>query len=181
MMEEKLQEVKSTDNVTVLKYGNTMIKVKNVEVENEVDPDRITKIDLNNLIAEIITTPVLVNRWGNIMAELDACAKKEKMKFEILCANEKEKIRIKLLDKGGKKPTISEVEDTLIQKPVYKIAKTKLIEAEKDSQIVNSIYWAVKDKSDKLNKLSLTIQREDLDSIQNTVINGVKILTKNIT
>ncbi len=178
-MSENLKEISSSKDVTVLKYGDILIKVKNVSVEDEVDPDKITRIDLNNLIGEIITTPVLVNRWGNIMAEINADAKREKMKFEILCANEKEKIRISLADKnGGKKPTIAEVEDTLIQKPIYKISKNKLIESEKVAEIVNSIYWAVKDKSDKLNKLSLTIQREDLENITNTVINGVKIIAR---
>ena len=179
-MEDEMKVVKSTDDSTVIRYGNVMIKLKNVEIENEVDPDKITKIDLNNLIAEIITTPVVVNRWGNIMAEMNADAKKEKMKFVILCAQQKEKIRIVLGEKLPKKPTISEVDDALIQKAVYRIAKNKVIEAEKVSEIVNSIYWAVKDKSDKLNKLSLTIQREDLESIQNTVINGVKIVARSM-
>lgn len=179
-MSEEIREIKSTKDATVLKYGNTLIKVKNVQVEDEIDPDKITRIDLNNLIAEIITTPVLVNRWGIIMAEMESVHNKEKLKLEILCANEKEKIRNSLTEKSGKKPTIGEVDDALIQKPIYKLANEKVLEAKKVAEIVKSIYWAVKDKSDKLNKLSLTIQREDLENIQNITINGVKIIARNM-
>ncbi len=175
---EQLKEVKSTSNATVFRYGDKIIKVKNVEIDDEIDQDKLTRIDLNNLIAEIITVSTLVNRWGNILAETESEEGKEKNKFETLCALEKDKIRNEVFEKTGKKPTIGEVDDALLLRPVYKIAFHKQNEAKKVTSIVKSIYWAVKDKSDKLNKLSLTIQREDLESIQNTICNGVKIIVK---
>lgn len=177
-MAEHAEIIDEKDGVTVLRYGNHLIKVKPVGVEDEVDPDKITKIDINNLVAEIITTPVLVNRWGNILADVESDEKKMKLKLDIFCAKQKEAIRIELQEKSAKKPTIGEVDDTLIQKKAYQIMKNKHIEAERMSQIVTSIFWAVKDKSDKLNKLSLTIQKEDIDTIQSIIINGVKVVAR---
>lgn len=177
-MKSEVVKTDSEKGVTVVKYGETFIKIKQVEIENEVDPDKITRIDLNNLVAEIITTPVLVNRWGNILADTEYHLKKAKLKFEIFCAQKNEEIRKLFMENGGKKPTIAEVDDGLIQTVEYSNHKNKVIESEKINQIVNSIYWAVKDKSDKLNKLSLTIQKEDLENIQDTIINGIKIISR---
>lgn len=178
MEKDKLREIKTENGITVFKYGETFIKVKPVKFPEEIDPDRITKIDLNHLIAEIVTIPVLVNRFGTLMTELDAEFKEEKLKFEIFCAKQKEEIRNKLMSDNAKKPTIDEVETALILLPAYKVMKTKLIKSEKNYEMTKNIYWSVKDKSDKLDKLSLTIQREDLDGLEAMLHNGVKITSR---
>lgn len=178
MGKEKIEEVKTENGVTVLKYFDTFIKIKPVEVGDEsVNPDRITKIDLNNLVAEIITTPVLMNRWGTLLVETSTVLKRKKVDFEVFCAETKKSIREGYIEQGVKF-TVDKVEDELVLNKQYKKFKNEIIELERENELVNSIYWAIKDKSSKLDKLSLTIQREDIEGMETTVLNGVKILIR---
>lgn len=176
-MAEKIKELKTINGVTVLKYFDTYIKVKKVDIDKDTDPDRITRIDLNNLVAEIVTTPVLMNRWGSILVEVESELKKTKLDLEIFCAETKKKIRDEFTEKG-EKYTVDKVEDALTLTPEYKTQKLALIEAEKNQELANSIYWAIKDKSSKLEKLSLTIQRDDILNMESTVLNGIKVVIR---
>lgn len=171
-----LEEVGSKGNVTLFKYGNKFIKVTIGDLESTIDADAITKIDMNNLIGEIITTPVLVNRWGNIQADIAYQLQVENLEFDIWSAQTKESIRAEL--NQTKKATVAEVDDALVSNPLFKEKKLKIFKLEKTFDIVKSVYWSLKDKSDKLNKLSLTLQKDDLIVVKNMVVNGIKIVIK---
>lgn len=173
-----IEEMSSKGNVTVFKYGNNFIKVTIGDLEKQIDADALTKIDMNNLVGEIITTPVLVNRWGNIQADIEYQLQVEKLDFDVWCSKEKETLRIKLGEASSKKPTISEVDDSLVVLEDYSEKKKRIFKLEKTFSIVKSVYWALKDKSDKLNKLSLTLQRDDLSNLKSMVVNGIKIVVK---
>jgi len=174
-----VEEIASKGNVSVIKFNGSLIKITIGDIEKEVDLDVLSKIDLNYLIGEIITTPVVVNRWGNILAEVQRQFQISKLDFEIFCAKQKEEIRNKAVSDGAqKKLTIAEVDDALTLSDKYKVLKTKIIESEKVVDIVNSTFWALKDKSDKLNKLSLTIQREDVENYKQMITNGIKVVIK---
>lgn len=178
-MEETIEELRSEKGVTVLRYGDTFIKVKPVKVESLVDSDKVTKIDVSNLVAEIITIPVLLNRWGNILASCEAELKREKLDFEIFCAKTKDLIRKDFAaDPEKKKFTVSEVDDALTLKKEFAERKRALIDVERDRDVASSIYWAVKEKADKLDKMSLTLTKDDIDNMEATIMHGITISTR---
>jgi hypothetical protein len=172
-----LEEIGSKGNITVFKYGNKLFKVVIGDLQSQIDADILTKVDLNNLVGEIATTPVLVNRWGNIVSEVEYQLQVLKLEFDIWCSSRKEKIRNDF-NESGKKFTIDVIEGELLKDKDYKEKKVSIFELEKVYSNVKSVYWSLKDKSDKLTKLSLTLQREDVLNMKTTVMNGISIIIK---
>jgi hypothetical protein len=166
----------SEADIVVVNYGGNLIKLSFEKISDEVDINSLMKLDLNNLIGEIITAPVITNKWGNILAQTQKEFSKKKLDFEIWCAKTKSEIRDS--STAVKKMTIDEVETSLLLNDEYLKKKTQLIEAESAVDIVNSIFWSLKDKSNKLDKLSLTITKDDIHNMKTSVVNGVKIVIK---
>ena len=64
---------------------------------------------------------------------------------------------------NGNQPTIDMVNDAVTQDTGYQAVYRKYIDAQKTRDYISSLFWAAKDKSSKLDKLSLTIQAGDVD------------------
>ena len=80
-------------------------------------------------------------------------------------AKVREEIRTALNDEEDrKKPaTVDEINTAVYQSPVYKANKLKLFEAQKTRDYVASLLFSAKDKSSKLDKLSLSIPAGDIE------------------
>jgi hypothetical protein len=161
------------------------LKVDLFEGQEEIDVDKILKIDILNLTAEILTFPVIYNRLGLILADKQNTLKEVDLSYRIWRAKTAEAIKnewngddTKKVIRGGKF-TKDDVEDYIHIHPVYKAKKQQIARAEKEVAYLNSIYWAAKDKSDKLEKLSLMLKSDDID-LDNIVksFNGVQIKVK---
>lgn len=161
------------------------LKVNLFEDDQVIDVDKILKIDVLNLTAEILTFPVILNKLGIILADKQNNQKEVELSYRIWRAKSAEAIKNewenddnRKVVRGGKY-TKDDVEDHIHQHPMYKAMKQKLARAEKEVGYLNSIYWAAKDKADKLEKLSLILKSDDidLDNIVST-FNGVQIRAK---
>lgn len=142
--------------------------------DSEVDIDELLKIDYSNLIGEIVTFPVIVNRFGLLLAECESKLSEAKLNLDVLEAKIKERLRKELIDEKGKSPTIDTLNNAVVQENSYQAMKKRVIEVQKTRDYVNSIYWAAKDKSEKLDKLSVTIQAGDIsDSMIEGKVNNV--------
>mgnify|MGYP000956528724 CR=1 FL=1 len=151
--------------IKIIQIGEKTFKLIFDDVDEELDIDSLLKIDYSNLIGEIITFPVIVNRFGILLAEAESQAAEAKLNLEVFEAKTKEKLRIELAEQnGGKAPTVEALNNAVISNKAYQVMRKKLIEAQKTRDYINSIFWASKDKSEKLNKLSLTIQQGDITS-----------------
>ena len=95
-------------------FGDKIIKFSFEDFNEEIDLDEILKIDYSNLIAELVTFPVVVNKIGILRAEIENKLRVEKMNFKIRESKLKNQTRERLLEDNEKKPTIPEVEDALI-------------------------------------------------------------------
>lgn len=145
----------------VFNFGDKVIEFKVGEFGDDLDIDKILKIDYGNLMAEILTYPVVVNRFGLLAAEMDNVVKQSKIDLEVFEAKQKNRIRDEW--DGSKKPTVDEVESELISN-VKHIAKRRTYNnLIRDKEYLYTIYSAAKDKSEKLNKLSLSIRTGDFD------------------
>jgi hypothetical protein len=159
-------------NKVVLKLGeNRLIRFSFDDFEGELDTDKLIKIDYENLVAELLTFPVVVNKLGLLAADADSQFRLAKLNLRISEAKLRRQVRVELTEEvvdaknnvKTVKPTVQEVEDGIMLKKTYRLRSEEMNEAEKNKEYLYSIYDAAKDKSRKLDKLSLTLQPGDID------------------
>lgn len=161
----------------IIQVGEKTYKLLFDDFDEEMDVDALLKIDYSNLIGELITFPVIVNRFGHLLAEAESQVSELKLNLEILEAKMKEELRVQLsAENGGKNPTKETLDNAVVNNKAYQIMSKRFIGVQKTRDYINSIFWSAKDKSNKLDKLSLTIQAGDIsDSIIEGRVNNVLI------
>lgn len=161
----------------LIQIGNKSYKLLFDDFDEDVDIDSLLKIDYSNLIGELTTFPVILNRFGILLAEAESQVAETKLNMDVYEAKTKEKLRVELAEQNnGKSPTVEALNNAVVSNKAYQAMKRKYIEVVKTRDYINSIFWAVKDKSEKLNKLSLSIQHGDLsDSVIEGKVNSVLI------
>lgn len=161
----------------LITIGNRTYKLLFDGFDEDMDIDSLLKIDYSNLIGELITFPVIVNRFGNLLAEAESQVAEAKLNLEVFEAKTKEKLRTELAaENNGKAPTVEALNNAVVSNKAYQAMRKKYIEVQKTRDYINSIFWSAKDKSENLNKLSLTIQQGELtDSVIEGRVNNVLI------
>lgn len=161
----------------LIQIGNKSYKLLFDDFDEDVDIDSLLKIDYSNLIGELTTFPVILNRFGILLAEAESQVAETKLNMDVYEAKTKEKLRVELAEQNnGKSPTVEALNNAVVSNKAYQAMKRKYIEVVKTRDYINSIFWAVKDKSEKLNKLSLSIHPGDLsDSVIEGKVNSVLI------
>lgn len=161
----------------IIQIGGNTYKLIFDNFDEDVDIDSLLKIDYSNLIGALVTFPVILNRFGILLAEAESQVAETKLNMDVYEAKTKEKLRIELAEQNnGKAPTVEALNNAVVSNKAYQAMKRKYIEVVKTRDYINSIFWAVKDKSEKLNKLSLSIQPGDLsDSVIEGRVNNVLV------
>lgn len=161
----------------IIQIGGNTYKLIFDNFDEDVDIDSLLKIDYSNLIGELVTFPVILNRFGILLAEAESQVAETKLNMDVYEAKAKERLRIELAEQNnGKAPTVEALNNAVVSNKAYQAMKRKYIEVVKTRDYINSIFWAVKDKSEKLNKLSLSIQPGDLsDSVIEGRVNNVLV------
>jgi len=168
----------------VVNFGEKIVTLTLTAFDTDVDVDDMLKIDYSNVIGEVLTFPVLVNRIGILRAELENKVNEEKFDLEVYGAQLSEMFRknksTTQTDSGGNKrvktPTIQELENSVLLDSGYQLRKKRLFRIMKEYQFVDSLYWSAKDKSKKLDYCSASIKPEDFENeIVSGSINGVMI------
>jgi hypothetical protein len=171
----------------VLELPNKMVVLTLTAFDTDVDVDQLTNIQYHNIIGEILTFPVIMNRVGNLKADMESLVAEAKLDFQIFEAQTQEQKRKELTfivdgPKGGTKvdkPTATEVENAVILTPEYRVKKKHLFSLQKNLGYVESLYWSAKDKSSKLDILSAKLKPEEFENeILAGTINGVMIQTQ---
>lgn len=144
--------------------------------DEDVDVDSLLKIDYSNLLGELVTFPVIVNRFGVLLADAENEVAEAKLNLDVFEAKTKERLRNKLTEENGKAPTVDALNSALMLDKAYQQMKKKYFESQKTRDYINSIFWSAKDKSEKLVKLSLTLQEGELtDTVLEGRVNSVLI------
>lgn len=161
----------------LIQIGDKTYKLLFDDFNDDVDIDSLLKIDYSNLLGELVTFPVILNRFGVLLAQAESQVAESKLNVDVFEAKTKEKLRIELAEQNnGKSPTVEALNNAVISNKAFQVLKRKHIEVTKTRDYINSIFWAVKDKSEKLNKLSLSIHPNDLpDSIIEGKVNDIMI------
>ncbi len=163
----------------VLNIGgvNYKLSIETFDEDEVTDIDSLLKIDYSNLIGEMVTFPVIVNKLGIMLADAESAVSEAKLNKEIYEAKLKEKLRIELADANkGKAPTVEQLNNATVSDKAYQALCKKHIASQKARDYMLTIYLSAKDKSEKLNKLSLSVQPGDVtDSMLEGRINGIVI------
>lgn len=138
----------------LIQIGNKSYKLLFDDFDEDVDIDSLLKIDYSNLIGELTTFPVILNRFGILLAEAESQVAETKLNMDVYEAKTKEKLRVELAEQNnGKSPTVEALNNAVVSNKAYQAMKRKYIEVVKTRDYINSIFWAVKDKSDKISSL----------------------------
>lgn len=161
----------------IIQIGGNTYKLIFDNFDEDVDIDSLLKIDYSNLIGELVTFPVILNRFGILLAEAESQVAETKLNMDVYEAKSKERLRIELAEQNnGKAPTVEALNNAVVSNKAYQAMKRKYIEVLKTRDYINSIFWACKDKASKLEKLSLSIQPGDLsDSVIESKVNNVLV------
>jgi len=147
---------------------------------DDIDVDKLLKIDYQSLIAEVATFPVILNRFGLLLAQMNNRKNEVELGYRIFKAKIREEARIYYENKGIKW-TLDMIDSYQRKSPVYRAKSTQVNNVKKEQEMINSIYWAAKAKADILQKLSLTIQPGDIDLKQLIkTYNGITIKSQDV-
>lgn len=167
-----------------LEFGSKMVTLRVSEFETDVDMDEILNIDFANIIGEILTFPVVVNRIGVLRADMENEVNRKKFDLEVYKAQTMESLRKSKgkeeITEGGtkkvKNPTVQELENSILLDKGVQLRQNVLFKAQKEYSYIDSLYWAAKDKSKKLDYCSNGLKPEDFENeILTETINGVII------
>lgn len=154
-------------------FKNKIILLNFEEFDEEIDVDELCKIDYSNLYAEFVTIAALMNRVGIWKAESENDHAEAKLARDIYCAETGARLRRTLKTettdyKGNPKTkpaTKDEIDDAVLLDTVVQNHYKKVIRLQKEYNYMDSLYWAIKSKEMKLNKLieGMNITPEDFE------------------
>ena len=73
--------------------------VGDIGLDTDIDIDDLIKIDYHNILGEILTFSVIMNRIGNFRAEMEELMEEAKVEVEIKKASRKHISRVKIITK----------------------------------------------------------------------------------
>lgn len=160
----------------VIKIKDKTYFLKFDDFDENIDVDSLLKIDYGNLLGELVTFPVVVNRFGVLLADAENSLAEAKLNLDVFEAKTKERLRKEYIEENEKAPTVDALNSMLTLDKGYQQMKKQYFEKQKMRDYINSIFWSAKAKDDKLSKLSLTLQESDVaDSVLEGRVNNVTI------
>ena len=144
-----------------ISFKDKIISLNFEEFDDEIDVDELCKIDYSNLHAEFVTIAALMNKVGIWKAESENDHAEARLARDIYAAETGERLRKSLKSettdyKGNPKikwATKDEIEDAVLLDKVVQNHYKKVIRLQKEANYMDSLYWAIKSKEMKLNKL----------------------------
>lgn len=159
----------------IIELKNKMVVLRTLPFDTDIDVDEILKIDYHNLVGEILTFPVLLNRIANLKAEMQNIVNESEVDVRVFEAQLTEEKRKDITNKGGK-GTIAEIEAAVRLDSRYRIKKNDFYAKQKNLDYLDSLYWAAQSKMNLLNKISDKIRPEEFEQeLLEDVVNGVFI------
>lgn len=168
----------------VVHFRERMITLHFEELDSDIDIDDLVSIHYDNLIGEILTISHLMNRVGWLKAEAQDAVRQAKLEMDIYEAELKERYRrsgvtVMTDVKGNQKhktPTKDEVDNSVLFDAGYIAKRKRLYRIEKEHDYIDSLYWAVKSKDQKINRIADHLKPEEYEQeIVEGRVNGIMI------
>jgi len=157
-------------------------------LDDVINVDELLSIDYSNLYGEAITISTLLNKIGLLKAEAEKTHSEKKLDRDIYEANLKKKWRREAAENGGRfklgeeeiKLTEGSLGEAVLLDPAFQILSKNVFKAKSDLDKIDSMFWAVKDKSQKLNNLLPQIIPSEFENeIAEGVINAFMLKKHN--
>jgi len=157
-------------------FGNSIVTLKLASFsDQEIDIEECLQIQHHNIIGEVLTIPLLLNRASLLMNDAEDMCKRTKFEREVVYAKTYSKIR-KLCVQEGWKFTVADTEAAVLEDDEYQTISQTYFDAEKQYNYCQSIVASIKDKSNKVNFLyNKTVPQEHEIEIIEGTINSVQI------
>jgi hypothetical protein len=168
--------------------GNQAIVLEHDNLDSTINVDDLTTIDTSNIFGEAVTISAAANRIGLLKSEVDAQMALAKLNEKIYIGKFVAKLRRQSSLNGGKykmqvgkdeievKVTEKALETCFHTDEEWKKLHEAYITAEKNSNSLGSLYWAMQDKGRKLNSLvSGTTPEDFVAGLVQGKINGILV------
>lgn len=171
--------IEQEKEVTVIEIGKKVLRLEIRDFgSSDIDLEDLLQVQLNDIIEDIITFPVIFNRVAVLKAEVDDLLRQTQFDFHLLEAQLYEKHKKLLLGIDGKAP-VKDTEAAVIRDPAYAVKKKDVFKVQKQADILDGLYWAAKSKDQKLNAISAKLKPEEFEKeILDKVINSVIITSR---
>lgn len=170
------QVIKLEDKTIVLIYK---------DIDDDIDVDQLLQIDYTNIYGELLTNSVILNKIGLLKADTQASYDLMKMNVNIFEAKIRRQLRrealinggkVKIEDEGSIKLTESSLDEIVDGNTKLQVLRKQLIEAKKDLEYMDSLFWSLKSKDQKLNLLVPKVTPQELyDELIEGTINTITI------
>ena len=155
----------------VIHFKEKMVTLHFEPLDADIDVDDLLRIHYENLMGEILTISPLMNRVGWLKAEAQGAVKSANLELQIYEAEAKELFRknSKVVGKdykGNDKfkwATKDEVDNSVFGDQTYLKKRRRVIRIEKEYEYIDSLYWAVKSKEGKLNRIADHLKPEEFE------------------
>jgi len=142
--------------------GSLLLLKSNIN-EEEIQLEKLLRIDVANLAAELVTIPIILNHFGIMLADVTNMYNESKLSVNTHEAKCRERIITEHIDEKKKKPTVEDLKALIDSDKGFQATKKLMYRRQKEMEYVSSVYWSLKSKDDKLNKLSMSIQAGDIE------------------
>lgn len=161
---------------TIIEIGDKVLTLQIRDFgSSEIDIEDLLQIDMNAILEDIITFPVIFNRIANIKAEVDDLLRQVVFDMHVFEGQLFEKHRGLIIKEGGK-VTDKSIEAAVKRDPEYKIKKYQVFRVQKQADILDGLYWSAKSKDKKLDSISTKVKPEEFEKeILDKTINSVVI------
>ncbi len=138
------------------------------------DVEELIQIDVGNLVGEMLTFPVVIQRIGLKRVQMENAVEKHKHDLNI------EEAKLRLLEKElNPKFTVTAIDDTITSNAEIKKRRAELISLNSQLSIIKALYRALESKDTKLNQFLKSLPPDDmrLEEVKGH-INGVLLKNK---
>lgn len=163
MQEEKL----------VISIGNRTFTLTYTPFDTDLDLDDLTSIHYSNIYGEMVTISTLLNKVGLLKEDMEEVVKDHDLQLAIYKADLFEMYRKNLskrepyVRKDGYKviePGTTEIENNVYKDKGYQLKYRENLKIHKNFGYINSLYWSLKSKDDKLNALIKNVTPKEFQS-----------------
>lgn len=145
----------------IVEEGDKTIVLHSPDTDEDIELDEVTTINYSNLYGEAVTISALLNKVGMWKAEYERKAKEAKLYCDVFVSQLKKKYRKEALRNHGQVSVDSEavkltekgLDEIILLNEEYQRAVLDQIELESKRDKLDSLFWAIRSKDQKLNNL----------------------------
>lgn len=145
----------------VIEEGDKTIVLHSSDEDEDIELEEVTTVNYSNLYGEAVTISALLNKVGMWKAEYERRAKEAKLYCDIFVSQLRKQYRREALQCHGTvcidgesvKLTEKSLDEIILLNEEYQKAALEQIELESKRDKIESLFWAVKSKDQKLNNL----------------------------